>query len=149
MKKVPRGISAINSILLAISAVLLATGLAGVLNLPDSPLNPILRILGVNFDLPKPGTLGGTVSILFSIVIFVVVLGLGRAKMWAFYIALSLFAITLVFEAPHAFAGSIFSMLVVLISISCLAYLVVSSKVRDFLREEKPEEEEFSLEMRF
>jgi len=149
MKKVPLGISAINSILLAISAVLLATGLAGVLNLPDSPLNPILSIFGVNFEIPKPGTVGGAVSILFSIIIFVVVLGLGRGKMWAFYMAISFFAISLVFEVPHAFDGSVFSTLVVLTSLSCLAYLVMSPKVKDFLREEEPSEEEFSLEMKF
>jgi len=149
MKKVPLGISAINSILLTISAILLATGLSGVLNLPDSPLNPILRILGVNIELPKPATLGGAVSIIASIIIFVAVLGLGRGKKWAFFTTISLFTISLVFEALAALSGSTFSILIVLGSLVCLTYLVVSPKIRDFLEEEKPSEEDFTLEMTF
>ena len=149
MKKVPLGISAINSLLLAISATLLATGLSGLLDLPDSPLNPFLRILGVKLELPKPDIAGGIVSIIISIIIFVTALGLGRGKLWAFFTVASLFALSAVFGMLSALSGSIFAILTVLISLSCLIYLVGSPKVKSFLKEEEPAEEDFTLEMTF
>ncbi|GEM_PF-2962048 len=147
MKKVPLGISVINSILLAVSAVLLATGLSGLLNLPGSPLNPFLRILGAKWELPKPGIAGGIISIATSIIVFAVALELGRGKMWAFFTTASLFAISAIFGTFNALSGSILSILTALISLSCLLYLVSSPKVKNFLREEKPAEEGFTLEM--
>ncbi len=134
MKKVPLGISIINGILLAISAIMLATGLSGLLNLQDSPLNPFLRMMGTGFELPRPWIVGGIVSIVTSIIIFISAIGLGRAKTWAFFTVVSFFALSLIIEAPGAFSGSLLAILIVLGSLSCLAYLLGASSVRKFLK---------------
>ncbi|HDD69384.1 MAG TPA: hypothetical protein ENG61_03400 [Candidatus Korarchaeota archaeon] len=145
MKKVPLGISAINSLLLTISAILLATGLSGLLDLPEAPLNPFLRVIGVKLEVPRPDVYGGIVSIIVSIIIFAVALGLGRAKLWAFFTAVFLFALSAILGALNILSNSLFAILTVLVSLLCLTYLIGSPKVRSFLKEEEPKEEVFPL----
>ncbi len=149
MKKAPFGISIINSLILAISATLLATGLSGLLNLPDSPLNPFLRAFGVKLELPKPGAVGGAASIAASTLLFVTALGLGRGKLWAYIATISLFALSTIVGAYNAVSDSSFSILMVLVSIICLAYLIGSRSVKSFLREAEAPEEDINFELTY
>ncbi|HIE24256.1 MAG TPA: hypothetical protein EYP68_08535 [Candidatus Korarchaeota archaeon] len=149
MKKAPFGISVINSLFLAISATLLATGLSGLLNLPDSPLNPFLRAFGVKLELPKPGAVGGAASIFASTLIFITALGLGRGKLWAYLNAIFLFVLSAIVGAHSAVSDSFLSILTVLISVSCLAYLIGSRSVKNFLKETEVPEEEITFELSY